>query len=175
MPPPSLAKDPLLDNDEALEMAAQTFKLAAEKLELKRQLDHAQTLYSDTKCDLLSAQAGLARALREAGGAVEQPTTSTSSSSGGCTFHVAAGNPVEHVPETEQEARPPKRRRKEHQLGPARWARRQERAQRFQQFMESEERRWNNMTLDAFNRIVFGDDPVAAAEADQALWDDPEI
>jgi hypothetical protein len=140
-------------------MAAQTFKLAAEKLELKRQLDHVQTLYSDTKCDLLSAQAGLARALREAGGAVEPPTTSASSSSVGHTYHVAAGNPVEHVAESEQEARPPKRRRKECELGPARAERRRLRADNFRRSMREQEAAW-------VERLAT-DDP--------NLWFDPEI
>ena len=79
------------------------------------------------------------------------------------------------VPEEAEAARPHKRKRKESELGPARWARRQERARRFKEFVAAEEDKWNRMTLDAFNKMVFGDDPVAAAEADQALWDDPNF
>jgi hypothetical protein len=71
------------------------------------------------------------------------------------------------VAEREAESsRPPKRKRKECELGPARWARRQERARRFQAYMAAEEQRWNNMTAAA---------AATSHDADQALWDDPEI
>ena len=65
-----------------------------------------------------------------------------------------------------ESSRPPKRKRKECELGPARWARRQERARRFQASMAAEEQRWNSMTAAA---------AATSADADQALWDDPEL
>jgi hypothetical protein len=105
---------------------------------------------------------------------VEERTAGGSSVDGNLSpFEGAVGE--REVAQEEEAARPQKRKRKEHELGPARWARRQERARRFKEYMAAEEDRWNRMTLDAFNKVVFGDDPVAAAEVDQALWDDPEI